>query len=364
MTVRKHPGRWLCTLAAPNGKKSYRTFRLKKDALDFDASGHVEIRKGDFVHKRDDITINEAAALWLKSCEEDGLERSTTDRYRQYAELHIKPIIGHLKLNELSLPALRSFQSELRKKGGSPALVKGATTALCGILSEAQEQGLAMRNIVKEKPRKKRGNATVRHKPRLEAGKDIPLPAEIARFCEALAKSHLRRWRPLLLTLTFSGIRISEARGLRWCDLDLEKGLLHVRQRADRYNEIGSPKSGKSARRIPLPDDVTQELREHKMRTSFCKPDDLVFPNGAGNVENLANVRNRGLVPAWCEAGIIGRYQGLHSLRHWFASWCANRKADGGLELPMKTVQERMGHSSILITAECYSHIFPVQAAD
>lgn len=53
---------------------------------------------------------------------------------------------------------------------------------------------------------------------------------------------------------------------------------------------------------------------------------------------------------------------GLHALRHWFASWCINSKADGGLELSPKAVQTRMGHSSIQVTFDTYGHLFP--AAD
>ena len=53
------------------------------------------------------------------------------------------------------------------------------------------------------------------------------------------------------------------------------------------------------------------------------------------------------------------KYSGLHSLRHFFASWCINRKADGGLELPPMTVKGRMGHSSIQMTFDRYGHLFP-----
>jgi len=53
------------------------------------------------------------------------------------------------------------------------------------------------------------------------------------------------------------------------------------------------------------------------------------------------------------------KYGGLHALRHFYASWCINRKADGGLELPAKVVQERLGHSSILMTMDTYGHLFP-----
>ena len=53
------------------------------------------------------------------------------------------------------------------------------------------------------------------------------------------------------------------------------------------------------------------------------------------------------------------KYSGLHALRHFYASWCINRKADGGLELPPKSVQVRMGHSSIVLTMDTYGHLFP-----
>jgi integrase len=53
------------------------------------------------------------------------------------------------------------------------------------------------------------------------------------------------------------------------------------------------------------------------------------------------------------------KYTGLHALRHFFASWCINRKADGGLELPAKVVQERLGHSTIVMTLDRYGHLFP-----
>ena len=53
------------------------------------------------------------------------------------------------------------------------------------------------------------------------------------------------------------------------------------------------------------------------------------------------------------------KYRGLHTLRHFYASWCINRRVDGGLELPLKVVQARLGHASIQMTADTYGHLFP-----
>jgi integrase len=107
---------------------------------------------------------------------------------------------------------------------------------------------------------------------------------------------------------------------------------------------------------------VVNTLRDWRLQ---CPRGDenLVFPTGAGTIENHSNIVQRILDPAQSSAGVIDgkgkpKY-GMHSLRHFYASWCINRKADGGLELPPKTVQARLGHASIVMTLDRYGHLFP-----
>jgi integrase len=144
----------------------------------------------------------------------------------------------------------------------------------------------------------------------------------------------------------FTGLRASELRGLRWIDVDLKKNELHVRQRANRFKKIGSPKSHAGERTVPFGSFVANTLKEWKLA---CPKGDLglVFPNGAGKVEDLVNIVKRGLIPA------SAKYTGMHVLRHFYASWCIDRN------LPPKVIQERMGHSSITITFDRYGHLFP-----
>jgi len=66
-----------------------------------------------------------------------------------------------------------------------------------------------------------------------------------------------------------------------------------------------------------------------------------------------------GITKAGKDGKPIAKYPGLYSLRHFYASWCINRKVDGGLELPLKVVQARLGHASIQMTADTYGHLFP-----
>ena len=165
-------------------------------------------------------------------------------------------------------------------------MIRGVVGSLGAILADAQERGLVVRNAVHElRRRRHRGKAQDRHNGKLKVGVDIPTPHEV----RALLNAAKGRIRVLLLVAVFTGLRASELRGLRWIDIDLAKAELHVRQRADRRNRIGPPKSAAGERTIPLPPNVVRELREWYLA---CPKGDagLVFPNGAGNVENTATL--------------------------------------------------------------------------
>jgi len=161
----------------------------------------------------------------------------------------------------------------------------------------------------------------------------------------------------------FTGLRASELRGLRWEDVDLKRGEIHVRQRADRYGKIGRTKSEAGERTVPLPPLVVSTLREHRLACPNSALG-LAFPNSKGSIDHRNSIVERGLHPAQVAAGVVDRhgrakYKGLHALRHFYASWCINRRVDGGLELPLKVVQSRLGHASIQMTADVYGHLFP-----
>ncbi|HEX3939754.1 MAG TPA: tyrosine-type recombinase/integrase, partial [Xanthobacteraceae bacterium] len=89
---------------------------------------------------------------------------------------------------------------------------------------------------------------------------------------------------------------------------------------------------------------------------------DIVFPTGPGNIEHHSNM-TRALKRVMKAGGLVKRNgkpkYGLHSLRHFFASWCINPLDRGGRQLTPKEVQTLMGHSSIMITLDIYGHLFP-----
>ena len=108
---------------------------------------------------------------------------------------------------------------------------------------------------------------------------------------------------------------------------------------------------------------LVNTLREWKLACPKSAGD-LAFPNQRGNPHVLTDIIKRSFHPAQIAAGVVNakgraKYGGLHTLRHFYASWCINRKVDGGLELPLKVVQARLGHASIQMTADRYGHLFP-----
>jgi integrase len=92
---------------------------------------------------------------------------------------------------------------------------------------------------------------------------------------KSLIENSSARRRPFIVTAIFTGMRLSELRGLRWSDVDLEAGIIHVRQRADAWGTIGPPKSKAGKRDIPLAPLVLNTTSQslallHFMTSSFC----------------------------------------------------------------------------------------------
>ena len=362
---------WIAGYTDAAGARRIASFTLKKDADAYFVAVQSALKAGVHTAPSASPTVGEAAANWLAYVELEGREASTVMQYRQHVELHIIPRIGHEKLASLTTPGVNSFRDELLT-ALSRALARKVLTSLKSLLNDAQRRGHVAQNVALAV----RIGVDKRMKRKLKVGVDIPTPQEIGRIVQAVAD----RWRPILVTAIFTGLRSSELRGLRWADVDLKRGLIHVRQRADRFGAIGAPKSEAGERAVPLGPFVLNLLREWKLK---CPASDLglVFPTGRGRIIRHENIVRYALGPAQVAAGVTvpvmdergkpamdakgrpivaAKYPGLHALRHFYASWCINRRADGGLELPAKVVQERLGHASIVITMNTYAHLFPV----
>ncbi|MGA8017179.1 MAG: site-specific integrase [Candidatus Dormiibacterota bacterium] len=170
-----------------------------------------------------------------------------------------------------------------------------------------------------------------------------------------------------LLTALYTGLRLSELRGLRWRDVDLTAARLSIQQTLQRRRDgslaVHEPKTHRSRRGVSLPAAVVEAVREHRrcqlearlLAGNAWEDPDLVFTDALGRP--LSETRLRHAFHRLLREAGLPRIR-LHDLRHTMATLML---AQG--EHP-KVVSERLGHSTVSITLDTYSHVLPgLQAA-
>jgi integrase len=339
------------------GKRRHHQFDTKREADAFMVSARSEVAAGTHTPDSTSITVQEAADLWLARCDRDGLEPTTTRAYRQHVDLHIAPRIGSRKLSQLTTPFVNSFADQLLADGRSKDMAKRVLRSLSAIVIEAQRRGLVAINNVK-------AATPIKISKRDKVRPEMPTKDELKAIIAATLDD---RSRPLVLTAIFTGLRGSELRGLKWADIDLKTGVLHVCRRVDRFNRFGPPKSEAGTRDIPLPPIIINTLRAWKLACPKGELD-LAFPTGAGGVESHGNILSRVFWPIQVAAGVVVMRDGkddegkpikvpdakfsLHSLRHAAAAlWIEQGFGP-------KKIQTLMGHASIQQTFDLYGYLF------
>lgn len=288
------------------------------------------------------ITMSDLSHMWLADCQSRGLERATLRSYRNHVDCHIAPILGSALVKDVTAPVVQRFVVELRRQC-SEAMVKKVLCSLRQILGFGICSGFATINAARE--------VKVRRSSRHVQEREIPTKAEIM----ALLGKAKGVARPLLCTAVFTGMRASELRGLRWDNVDLERRVIRVCERVDRFNEFGAPKSRSSRRTIPIGSNLLAELKAWR---DVCPKGalNLVFPNGAGNVESHWNMVDRLYKRIQVECGIVNEEgkakYGFHALRHAAASLFIEQGWQP------KKIQAFLGHSSITMTFDVYGHLF------
>ena len=302
---------WVVNYTDVGGARRIATFERKRDADAYDAEVRSAVRSGAHVAPSSSPTVAAAAQDWLIFIEGEGRERSTVKQYREHARLHILPRIGGEKLASLTTPRIHQFRDDLLRDL-SRVMAKKVLVSLKAIIKDAQRRGLIAHNAAS--PVSIVIASRDRHK--VEVGVDIPSADEVRRLID-----NAGRLRPLIMLAAFAGLRASELRGLRWADVDLARGEVAVRQRADRYNVIGKLKSAAGSRVIPVGPMVVNALREQRLACPKGARD-LVFPGPAGEArsyEAMYESFNRAQVRAGLSTKVRQPKYGLHGLRHFYA---------------------------------------------
>jgi integrase len=363
--------RWLVDYRDSGGKRRAKQFETKRDADAYMVKARAEVAAGVHVADSQSVTLGEAADLWVAAGERDRLEATTIRQRQQHVDLHIKPLIGTSRLSRLNAPMVQEFVDRLVETR-SRAMSRRVVTSLKGILANAQRRGLIAHNpALVAKVAKRRDEAeesdSVQLPPKAHLKRMITKSAELWPMSKKNSRGEILTccWRPLILTAIFTGMRASELRGLTWENVDFETGQISVRQRADRYNRLGMPKSKAGRRDIPMAPLVANTLREWKLACPTTSLD-LVFPSERGAILWHTNLYTQCFLRLLDACGLmivvpveLGKElcmqppYNFHALRHAAASLFIEQG------WTPKKVQTIMGHSSIQVTFDIYGHLFP-----
>ncbi len=312
-----------------------------------------QLENGTFV-KPGKSTLSEYLNLWLADYCKPNLSPRTLELYSYICEKHIVPSLGNILLVDLRPQHLQRLYADKLSSGLSNRTVQIIHVTLHKAIKNAVKVGLLSRNIVEAVDRPK----IQRQEMRVMTETDLHLFLEYAKDTPYYA---------LFYASLFTGMRRSELLALRWSDIDLELCQIYVNRsmqyisKADPENRISfkEPKTTKGRRLIALSPSTVITLREHKEKQSelrqslgydLLSDNDLVFSHYDGS-PLLPNTVTHAWIKLIRQCGLNGVR--LHDARHTHASLLLKQGVHP------KIVQERLGHGSIRVTLDTYSHVAP-----
>lgn len=337
-----------------NGKRETlfsRTLRGNKtDADKLLTQKKAELDKGVLV-KDEKLTLDEYLDKWLKIIKPRVTEQ-TFNSYETMLRVYIRPHIGELKLADIKIMTVQKVYSEMQEKGFAPRTVRYAHAVFSMAMSKAVEWGNIAVNPCDyaELPRSSRKETKAFS------------PEQASQFLEfAKHNRHGLIFEFALIT----GMRPEEYLALQWKDIDFERCTATVQRAVVWIKGSGykftETKTAKSRRTIPLPKSILPKLKEHKRQQtehrfelgSHYENHNLVFANEIGKPHHYRNLTQRHYEKILKRAELDKHGFVLYSLRHS----CATLLLSAG-ENP-KVVAERLGHSSVKMTLDTYSHVLP-----
>lgn len=263
------------------------------------------------------------------------IKHSTKQHYDYVVNYHLIPALGDMQLRLITRDSVQSFLLGKLKTGLSWRTVKHVRTTLGTILKAAEDDDLIASNPVSKTRFPRRGPVPER---------TSIAPEKVRDLLQALPEPS----RSIALLLGSTGMRIGELLALRWRDVDLEAGLIRVRQTV--YEGVfDDPKTKRSRRTVPVGKQGTEVLKRRK--PSQLDPDALVFSTHKGTPLSRRNLLNRQFKPT-CEG------LGLKGVTwHWLRHATATLSSSAGV--PLGAVQELLGHSSSQITRQVYLEAVP-----
>lgn len=286
--------------------------------------------------------LDEYLDTWLDTAVKPRVQPGTHKEYARTLKRYVRPHIGPVRLSKLSPVAIQGVYSKMQDAGVTKS-VRYVHMILKNALSQAVRWQLLAQNPaefvdVPKAPSTRKMRAMSQ--------------AEVDAFLRAADRS---KWWPLFNVMVGTGLRPSEALALRWQDIDLGTGSLTVNQRVRWINgawEFNQPKTASSRRNVPLPHGVVRVLSKHLDNQRELGLFDLAFCGIDGEPVHQRGIVSDAFKPSLRRAGLSSEIR-FYDLRHTHATLLLQAGVHP------KVVAERLGHASIKVTLDTYSHVMP-----
>jgi integrase len=359
MSISRKNNRWYVDVdvpAGPDGKRRRRGvggFKTKREAKAAEAEALRRIRDGVFVEPSRLTVGAYLTEMWLPSMVSQ-VRATTLGGYRHNVRAYIVPRLGDISLQRLTTARVGAFYGELVASGGkggrplSPKTVRYVHTTLRRALRDAMADGLVVRNVAAQ-ARPPRARRVEMH---------TWTAAELGTFLSSVREDRLYAAWLLLATL---GLRRGELLGLRWPDVDLATGRIAIRNTlvmVDGKPAMAEPKTAKGRRSLTVAPQVLEAVRAHRAHQAAERLSWGVDYTDSGLVITAEDGRPMhpetlsGLFVRLAKRAGLPPIR-LHDLRHSVASILL---AQG---VHPKVVSEQLGHATIALTLDTYSHVIP-----
>lgn len=365
-TISKRPdGTWWARISLgydAQGKRKRKAFygKTRKEVQEKMTAAINELNKGTYIEPSK-MSVAQWIDVWLKEYRMNFVRPKTYYLNESYARNHIKPVLGHYYLKDLRKEMVQGFVNGLIEKKLKSRTIAGIVGTLRVAFEQAVDNGLIAQNSVDrvKLPKEQREEARV---------------LTVEEQEKLLEVAYNYQHGIMYEFLIYTGLRIGEATALTWDDIDFDESLIDINKSLTRcqigddgkYNytlEVGETKTSTSKRKVPMIPEIADLLKRHKQTQELdirllkgtAKDYNLVFCTRYGTPVHGRTIREM-LNSMAKRAGVEKLHP--HTLRHTFATRCLEKGID------MRVVQELLGHSSIKMTSDIYTHVLPNKKMD
>lgn len=354
MSIRKDKNKWLFVIELgkdENGKRRQimrRGFKTKKEAEEAYNKAQYEIQQEGRCVEPSKLLYKDYLNEWLSN-KRHNLSQQTFELYSANITNHIEPALGGIKLTKLSALHIQRFITELKNKELSNSTVERIFSIVNASLNNAVKKELLNKNV-----------AALVDKPKVKQRELQVWDVEMVQMFLKTARDQDPRLYIAFHLALLTGMRQGEILGLRWQDVDFERGNLIIRQTLSHDGKTlkTGGKSKNSVRSVAVDEATLESLKKHRRMIVQEKvhlggeyvDNDLVVCTSKGTP-----ITPRNLNRTWYRLLKLSELPKIrfHDLRHSHASLLLK------LGKHPKIVQERLGHASIKLTLDTYSHVMP-----